>query len=153
MIQLIYRKFVNRSHTKDDLLSGLTIALTLVPEAVAFAIIAGVQPLVGLYAAFVDGHIYLHGRDKKLNCIDLAKGEAKWSTDEKFGEYWSMIQKGNRVLALDQKGILVLFEATPEAFKPLDQRKISPKDPTWAHIGLDGNRVLIRSLKGVSVWE
>lgn len=53
MIQLIYRKFGNRSHTKDDLLSGLTVALALVPEAVAFAIIAGVPPLVGLYAAFI----------------------------------------------------------------------------------------------------
>ena len=53
MIQLIYRKFGKRSHTKDDLLSGLTVALALVPEAVAFAIIAGVPPLVGLYAAFM----------------------------------------------------------------------------------------------------
>lgn len=53
MIHLIYRKFGNRLHTKDDLLSGLTVALALVPEAVAFAIIAGVPPLVGLYAAFM----------------------------------------------------------------------------------------------------
>ncbi|MBP83200.1 MAG: sodium-independent anion transporter [Verrucomicrobiales bacterium] len=53
MIQLIYRKFGKRSHIKDDLLSGLTVALALVPEAVAFAIIAGVPPLVGLYAAFM----------------------------------------------------------------------------------------------------
>lgn len=53
MIQLIYRKFGNRLQAKDDLLSGLTVALALVPEAVAFAIIAGVPPLVGLYAAFM----------------------------------------------------------------------------------------------------
>ncbi|MGB0290792.1 MAG: SulP family inorganic anion transporter, partial [Opitutales bacterium] len=53
MIHLIYRKFGNRLHTKDDILSGLTVALALVPEAVAFAIIAGVPPLVGLYAAFM----------------------------------------------------------------------------------------------------
>lgn len=53
MIHLIYRKFGNRLHAKDDLLSGLTVALALVPEAVAFAIIAGVPPLVGLYAAFM----------------------------------------------------------------------------------------------------
>ncbi len=38
---------------KNDLLSGLTVALALVPEAVAFAIIAKVDPLVGLYAAFI----------------------------------------------------------------------------------------------------
>ncbi len=38
-----------------ELLSGLTVALALVPEAVAFAFVAGVNPLVGLYAAFLVG--------------------------------------------------------------------------------------------------
>ena len=42
---------------KNDLLSGLTVALALVPEAVAFALIAKVEPLVGLYAAFMVGLI------------------------------------------------------------------------------------------------
>ncbi len=42
---------------KDDILSGLTVALALVPEAVAFAFVAGVNPLVGLYAAFMVGII------------------------------------------------------------------------------------------------
>ena len=42
---------------KTELLSGLTVALALVPEAVAFAIVAGVHPLVGLYAAFMVGLI------------------------------------------------------------------------------------------------
>ncbi|MCZ4409650.1 SulP family inorganic anion transporter [Cryomorphaceae bacterium 1068] len=40
---------------KTEVLSGLTVALALVPEAVAFAIIAGLSPLTGLYAAFVMG--------------------------------------------------------------------------------------------------
>src|SRR5690554_2458999 len=40
---------------KNDVLSGLTVALALVPEAVAFAFVAGVDPLVGLYAAFMVG--------------------------------------------------------------------------------------------------
>ncbi|MFT6557271.1 MAG: SulP family sulfate permease [Sneathiella sp.] len=43
--------------TKTELLSGLTVALALVPEAVAFAFVAGVHPLVGLYAAFIVGLI------------------------------------------------------------------------------------------------
>jgi len=42
---------------KNDILSGLTVALALVPEAVAFAFVAGVEPLVGLYAAFLVGLI------------------------------------------------------------------------------------------------
>lgn len=40
-----------------ELLAGLTVALALVPEAVAFAFVAGVHPLVGLYAAFIVGLI------------------------------------------------------------------------------------------------
>ena len=42
---------------RNDVLSGLTVALALVPEAVAFAFVAGVDPLVGLYAAFMVGLI------------------------------------------------------------------------------------------------
>lgn len=40
---------------KDDVLSGLTVALALVPEAVAFAFVAGIPPTVGLYSAFFIG--------------------------------------------------------------------------------------------------
>ncbi len=42
---------------KADVLSGLTVALALVPEAIAFSFVAGVHPLVGLYAAFIVGLI------------------------------------------------------------------------------------------------
>lgn len=42
---------------KDDTLSGLTVALALVPEAVAFAFVAGVSPIIGLYSAFFLGLI------------------------------------------------------------------------------------------------
>ena len=46
-----------RISIKNDILSGLTVALALVPEAVAFAFVAGVDPLVALYAAFMVGLI------------------------------------------------------------------------------------------------
>lgn len=57
MFRLIYRKYGQGIRWKDDLLSGLTVALALVPEAVAFAFVAGVDPLVGLYAAVIVGFI------------------------------------------------------------------------------------------------
>src|SRR5210317_1953707 len=47
----------NQSTPKNDILSGLTVALALVPEAVAFAFVAGVDPLIGLYGAFMMGVI------------------------------------------------------------------------------------------------
>ncbi len=45
------------SRLQIEILCGLTVALALVPEAVAFAFVAGVEPLVGLYAAFIVGLI------------------------------------------------------------------------------------------------
>ena len=42
---------------KTEVLSGITVALALVPEAVAFALIAGLSPLVGLYAAVIVGFV------------------------------------------------------------------------------------------------
>jgi SulP family sulfate permease len=53
MIQRIFKNFT--FNPKDDILSGLTVALALVPEAVAFAFVAGIDPLVGLYGAFMMG--------------------------------------------------------------------------------------------------
>lgn len=54
MIELIKKEVQN---PKDDILSGLTVALALVPEAVAFAFVAGIDPLIGLYGAFMMGII------------------------------------------------------------------------------------------------
>jgi SulP family sulfate permease len=51
-------QFIDKStggSVKNDLLSGITVALALVPEAVAFAFVAGVSPVVGLYGAFMMG--------------------------------------------------------------------------------------------------
>jgi len=42
---------------RDDVLSGFTVALALVPEAVAFSFVAGISPIIGLYGAFIMGLI------------------------------------------------------------------------------------------------
>ena len=54
MTEFIRKRTAN---AKNDILSGATVALALVPEAVAFAFVARVDPLVGLYAAFMVGLI------------------------------------------------------------------------------------------------
>ena len=59
--ELLMKKYLNlfdfkqQVDYKTEVLSGLTVAIALVPEAVAFAMIAGLSPLTGLYAAFVMG--------------------------------------------------------------------------------------------------
>src|SRR5210317_2357016 len=50
-------KGLSFSLLRIEVLSGLTVSLALVPEAIAFAFVAGVEPLVGLYAAFIVGLI------------------------------------------------------------------------------------------------
>jgi len=54
MIELLIKREIN---LKSEILSGLTVALALVPEAIAFAFVAGVHPTVGLWAAFFVGFI------------------------------------------------------------------------------------------------
>ncbi len=54
MTEFIRKRVKN---VRNDVLSGITVALALVPEAVAFAFVAGVDPMVGLYAAFMIGLI------------------------------------------------------------------------------------------------
>ncbi|MDA9791102.1 SulP family inorganic anion transporter [Schleiferiaceae bacterium] len=51
----LFNNFIG--NLKNDVLSGITVALALVPEAVAFAFVAGIDPLVGLYGAFMMGLI------------------------------------------------------------------------------------------------
>ncbi|NBQ28980.1 MAG: SulP family inorganic anion transporter, partial [Rhodobacteraceae bacterium] len=56
-LSLLSDEGLSVARLRIELLSGLTVALALVPEAVAFAFVAGVNPLVGLYAAFLVGLI------------------------------------------------------------------------------------------------
>jgi SulP family sulfate permease len=61
-LRSVRNKFISlriprHKNVKNDILSGLTVSLALVPEAIAFAFVAGVDPKVGLYAAFMMGLI------------------------------------------------------------------------------------------------
>ena len=48
---------IKQINYKTEVLAGLTVALALIPEAIAFAMIAGLSPLTGLYAAFTIGFV------------------------------------------------------------------------------------------------
>ncbi|AWH86116.1 sodium-independent anion transporter [Flavobacterium album] len=47
--------FSQKVNYKNEVLAGLTVAMTMIPESLSFAILAGFPPLVGLYAAFIAG--------------------------------------------------------------------------------------------------
>lgn len=56
--------FSQKVNYKNEILAGLTVAMTMIPESLSFAILAGFQPLIGLYAAFIMGLVtaFLGGR-------------------------------------------------------------------------------------------
>ena len=100
----------------------------------------------------VDGYIYHQGRDKKLYCLDFKTGKIQWSSDEEFGQYWSMVVNDDRILALDQRGSLILFQASKDRFTILDQRKVSD-EPTWAHLAVSGDQLFVRGLKHMTAFS
>ena len=96
------REFIRKrsANVKNDIFSGLTVALALVPEAVAFAFVAGVDPLVGLYAAFMIGLItsifggrpgMISGATGALAVVMVslvAQGNAMGAPSENLGLYY-----------------------------------------------------------------
>ena len=90
----------NVKNVRNDILSGITVALALVPEAVAFAFVAGVDPLVGLYAAFMVGLItsifggrpgMISGATGALAVVMVslvADGNTMGNPDENLGLYY-----------------------------------------------------------------
>mgnify|MGYP000073654158 CR=1 FL=1 len=97
MTEFITKRVKN---VRNDVLSGITVALALVPEAVAFAFVAGVDPLVGLYAAFMIGLItsifggrpgMISGATGALAVVMVslvAEGNAMGNPEENLGLYY-----------------------------------------------------------------
>jgi len=99
----------------------------------------------------IDDHAYLHLGNGRLACFRLQDGKETWRS-KSFGKYWSMAARENRILALDERGELLLIEANPSEFRLLDRKKVSENE-TWAHVAVAGNDVLVRDLGGVALFD
>ena len=100
----------------------------------------------------VGDYAYLHLRNQRVTCINLKTGEQTWTTDRSFGKYWSMVANGDKILSLDERGILLLIRANPEKFELLDSRKIATQE-TWAHLAIAGDEIYIRELKELAAYR
>jgi outer membrane protein assembly factor BamB len=100
----------------------------------------------------IGDHLYMHLRNQRFACLDLRNGKECWITSGAFGKYWSMVVRKDRILALDQRGILYLIRANPEKFDLLDQRQMSDAE-TWAHLAICGDELYIRELNALSVYR
>jgi len=99
----------------------------------------------------IGDHAYLHLRNQRLTCINLTNGKTTWTTTP-FGKYMSLVTNGDKILALDERGVLVLFRANPEKFEQLDSREISQED-TWAHLAVCGNQLFVRELHAIAAYS
>jgi len=99
----------------------------------------------------IGGHAYMHLQNQRCACIQLETGERTW-TSQPFGKYWSMVAQGNRILALDSDGELLLIQANPKEFELIDRLKISEAE-TWAHLAISGNELFIRELNAMAVYR
>lgn len=78
----------------------------------------------------IDGEIYTHLKNQRFACIELATGKERWVTTP-FGKYWSLVAKGRKILALDERGDLFLVNANPEKFELLGERHVSDSSTWW----------------------
>jgi hypothetical protein len=100
----------------------------------------------------VDGHAYVLGRDKRLVCVNVTTGKEAWGTDDRFGDYWSLVANRDKILALDNRGLLYLLKANAKEFEVLDKRKIADGE-TWAHLAVCGDEIFVRDLAGLTAWR
>jgi len=98
----------------------------------------------------VDGHLYLHLRNQRFVCLDASTGAERW-TSKPFGKYWSMVSNGSQILALDQRGELLLIAASPDEFKLLSRRQVA--DDSWAHLAIVEDEVFVRDLRAMKVFQ
>ncbi len=92
----------------------------------------------------IGGRVYLHLRNQRMTCFDLASGDRKWTSTERFGKYMSLVAAGDRILALDQEGKLFLIRARDDRLEILDSESVSDSS-TWAHLAVAGDSLFIRS--------
>jgi outer membrane protein assembly factor BamB len=96
----------------------------------------------------IGGHAYVHLRNQRFACLDLATGKEAWIT-KPCGRYWSLVAHGDRILALDETGDLRLIRATPEKYDLIGEAKVAAED-SWAHLAVEGDELYVRDLEGLT---
>jgi outer membrane protein assembly factor BamB len=99
----------------------------------------------------IDHYIYLHLRNKRFACIDMKEGKEAWIT-RPYGEYWSMVSNGEKILALDQAGKIRLIAHNPAEYTMLGEVKVTDEE-AWAHLAIAGSDVVIRTQKSLCLYQ
>lgn len=100
----------------------------------------------------IDGHAYLYLQSNRFSCVRLSDGEVGWISAPMQDEYWSLVNQGDRILALTHAGELLLIHADPTEYRELGRVSISEQE-TWAHLAVSGNELFVRELEAMTVYR
>jgi len=100
----------------------------------------------------VGEYAYWFGKDRKAICANITTGKEAWRSEKSYGDYWNLVANGDRILALDSKGKLLLLNANPKEFELLGEVNVS-KAETWAHLAVAGDDVCIRDLNSLTCFK
>jgi len=100
----------------------------------------------------IDGVAYTHLKSQRVMAIEVATGRELWTSDSSFGKYWSLVAQRGRILALDQRGELLLLRANKEKLDILDRRKLAKAD-TWAHLAVTDDGLFVRELNALTAFQ
>jgi outer membrane protein assembly factor BamB len=100
----------------------------------------------------INGVAYEHLKSQRLMAIEVETGRELWTASEAFGKYASLVAQGDRILALDQRGLLYLLRANPKQFELLGKLRLSDSE-SWAHLAVAGNDLYVRELNALSAYR
>jgi len=144
---------------KDILFSstygGKTIGLKVTQAAGRFTVAEAWRHKAQGYMStpvVLDGVAYTHLKSQRVMAIEVETGRELWTSDTSFGKYWSLIGRGERILALDQRGMLFLLRANKEKCEQIDQRKLTSAE-TWAHLAAADDELFVRELNALTAYR
>jgi outer membrane protein assembly factor BamB len=100
----------------------------------------------------INGVAYEHLKSQRMMAIEVETGKELWTASEGFGKYASLVAQGDRILALDQRGLLYLLRANPRQFELLDKRRLNEAE-SWAHLAVAGNDLFVRELNALAAYR
>ncbi len=100
----------------------------------------------------IDGVAYNHLKSQRVMAIDVESGRELWTSDKSYGKYWSLVAQGDRILALDQTGMLYQLRANQQKMEIIDERRLTDAE-TWAHLAVAGDQVFVRELNQLVAYQ
>ena len=100
----------------------------------------------------INGVAYEHLKSQRMMAIEVETGRELWTASEGFGKYASLVAQGDRILALDQRGLLYLLRANPKQFELLDKRRLNDAE-SWGHLAVAGEDLFVRELNALAAYR